>query len=204
MFQRIEVHAVSFPSAVWTLAYSMIRVVLIRHAMPQMEQGIPSADWTLSPEGMGAAAALAAQLTHFAFARIASSPEPKAVGTATAMAQALKLPVEIDDGLAETRRRTVAFLPRAGFDAGIRRLFERPAEIVFGEESADAAHARFAAAIERQEKKATGDIAVVTHGTILSIYAGRAARLADTFAFWKSLKLPDAILLDGGLLTRLA
>jgi 2,3-bisphosphoglycerate-dependent phosphoglycerate mutase len=182
----------------------MTRVVLIHHAMPQMEQGIPSADWTLSPEGMGTATALAAQLTHFAFARVASSPEPKAVGTATAMAQALKLPVEIDDGLAETRRRTVAFLPRAAFDAGIRRLFERPAEIVFGEESADAAHARFAAAIERQEKKATGDIAVVTHGTILSIYAGRAARLVDTFAFWKSLKLPDAILLDGGSLTRLA
>lgn len=172
--------------------------------MPQIEQAVPSADWMLSPEGMSAAAALAAQLTRFAFARIASSPEPKAVGTATAMAQALKLPVEIDDGLAETRRRTVAFPPRGGFDAGIRRLFEQPSEIVFGEESADAAYTRFAAAIERQAKKGAGDIAVVTHGTILSIYAGRTARLADTFAFWKSLKLPDAILLDGGSLTRLA
>ena len=47
------------------------------------------------------------------------------------------------------------------------------------------------------------DIAVVTHGTILSLYASRAAGLADTFAFWKSLKLPDAILLEGNALERL-
>jgi broad specificity phosphatase PhoE len=182
----------------------MTRVVLIRHAMPQMEEGTPSADWKLSPEGIGAATALAAQLTRFRFAGIACSPEPRAVGTATAMAQALKLPVEIDDDLAETQRRTVGFLPREQIEAGIRRLFEQPLEIVFGEESANAAYARFAVAIERQAKKSTGDVAVVTHGTILSIYATRVARHADIYAFWKSLKLPDAILLDGGSLTRLA
>ncbi len=154
----------------------MTRIVLIRHAMPQIAEGVPSADWTLSLEGAAAATALAAQLTRFAFAEIASSAEPKAVGTATAIAQVLKLPVAIDDGFAETQRRTVGFMTRVQIDAGIRRLFEHPSEIVYGEESADAAHARFATALARQLEKGTSDIAVVTHGTILSIYAGRAAR----------------------------
>ncbi|MBL6938742.1 MAG: histidine phosphatase family protein [Alphaproteobacteria bacterium] len=171
--------------------------------MPRIEEGVPAADWTLSPEGVAAAAALAAQLTRFDFRAIASSGEPKAVGTATAIAQALKLPVEIDDDFAETSRRTVGFLTRAQIDSGIRRLFENPSEIVYGEESADAACARFAAAIERQLQKGADDIAVVTHGTILSVYLGRTGAVADVFAFWKSLKLPDAILLDGASVERL-
>jgi broad specificity phosphatase PhoE len=179
----------------------MSRIVLIRHAMPQIEEGVPSADWKLSPEGVAAATTLAAQLTRFALAQIVSSAEPKALGTATAIAKVLKLPVEIDDGFAETQRRTVGFLPREEIDAGIRRLFERPSEIVYGEESADDAYIRFAAAIERQ--RGARDIAVVTHGTILSIYASRVAPLDDVFAFWKSLKLPDAILLDGASIERL-
>jgi len=181
----------------------MTRVVLIRHAMPQMEQGVPAAGWKLSPEGTDAATALAAQLTRFRFAEIASSAEPKAVGTAAAIAQVLKLPVGIDGDFAETQRRTVGWLSREDIDAGIRRLFENPSEVVYGEESADAAYARFAAAIERLSAKGADDIAVVTHGTILSVYVSRVARLPNVFAFWKSLKLPDAVLLDGKSLTRL-
>jgi broad specificity phosphatase PhoE len=179
------------------------RIVLIRHAMPRIEEGIPSANWDLSPEGTVAAAALAAHLTGFAFAAIASSPEPKAVGTALAIAGALKLPVEVDDGLAEQKRSSVGFLPRAQIEAGIRRLFESPSALVFGDETADAAHDRFAAAIARQAAKGARDIAVATHGTILSIYAARHHALPGVFAFWKSLKTPDAILLEGATLTRL-
>jgi 2,3-bisphosphoglycerate-dependent phosphoglycerate mutase len=179
------------------------RIVLIRHAMPRIEEGIPSANWDLSPEGSTAAAALAAHLAGFAFAAIASSPEPKAVGTALAVAAALKLPVEIDNDLAEQKRSSVGFLPRAQIEAGIRRLFENPSTLVFGDETADAAHDRFAAAIARQAAKGARDVAVVTHGTILSIYAARHHALPDVFAFWKSLKIPDAILLDGSELVRL-
>lgn len=181
----------------------MTRLVLIRHAMPQMEEAVPAADWQLSPQGTAAATALAVQLTRFDFTAIASSAAPKAVGTAAAIAQALKLPVEIDDDFAETQRRTVGWLSREQIDAGIRRLFENPSEIVYGEESADTAYTRFAAAIERQQAKGARDIAVVTHGTILSIYASRVGAVEDAFAFWKSLKLPDAILLDGADVTRL-
>lgn len=181
----------------------MTRIVLIRHAMPQMERGVPSADWALAPDGVEAATALAAHLTRFRFAEIAASAEPKAVGTATAIAQVLRLPVAVDDDFAETRRSTVGWLSRAEIDVGIRGLFENPSQIVYGEESADAAYTRFAAALERLLAKGGGDIAVVTHGTILSIYAGRVAAIADAFSFWKSLRLPDAILLDGNALERL-
>jgi len=181
----------------------MTRIVLIRHAMPQIEESVPAADWTLSADGIEAATALAAHLTRFAFTEIASSTEPKAVGTAAAIAQALRLPVTVDDDFAETRRRTVGFLTHEQIDAGIRGLFGRPSQIVYGEESADAAYTRFAAAIERQAAKGASDIAVVTHGTILSVYASRVAPIADVFSFWKSLRLPDAILLNGAVVERL-
>lgn len=181
----------------------MTRIVLIRHAMPQMEEGVPAADWKLSPQGAAAATALAARLTRFAFTAIACSHEPKAVETASAIAQVLELPVAIDEAFAETQRRTVGWLSRAEIDAGVRRLLENPSEIVYGEESADAAYTRFAAAVGRLLENASSDIAVVTHGTVLSVYASRVAPIADVFAFWKSLKLPDAILLEGNSLERL-
>ena len=103
----------------------------------------------------------------------------------------------------KTQRRTVGWLSRAEIDAGVRRLLENPSEVVYGEESADAAYSRFAAAVGRLLENASSDIAVVTHGTVLSVYASRVAPIADVFAFWKSLKLPDAILLEGNSLERL-
>lgn len=117
-----------------------------------------------------------------------SSTEPKARETAELVAPLLGLEVELSDGLRETARRTIPWLERDELERGIRRLFERPDEVVFGEESASAALARFAAAVEDMPESAV----VVSHGTVLSLYA--AAKTArDPYALWQSLDLPDVV-----------
>jgi broad specificity phosphatase PhoE len=171
-------------------------IVLVRHGKPEIEDGVPSADWKLSAQGRDAAAALGERLREFRFAQIASSPEPKAIGTAEAVASRLGLQVAIDEGLAEHARRSVGFLPRKEVEDGIAALFAHPDRLVFGDETADACFARFQQALERQRVEGTDDIIVVTHGTILSIYVSRICGI-DPMPFWRGLALPTAIVLTG-------
>jgi broad specificity phosphatase PhoE len=173
------------------------RIVFIRHGKPKIIEGVPSAQWRLSDEGRSAVAALAEHFRDYDFSAIATSPEPKAVGTAEAIASQLNLPIETDPGLAEHARHSAGYLSRDDLEAGIARLFASTSEPVFGDETADQAFARFAAALERRQAKGARDILVVTHGTILSIYLGRVAGI-DPLPFWRTLPTPAAIVLEDG------
>ena len=149
---------------------------------------MPSEEWRLSEEGRRRCGPLAERLARFEPRTLLASTEPKARETAELMAPALALEVQLSDGLRETARRTVGWLAPEELDGGIRELFERPAEVVFGEESAEQALARFEEAVAGVEEQAV----VVTHGTVLSLYA--AARTGrDPYELWKSLELPDVV-----------
>ena len=176
---------------------SVRRIVLVRHAKPMIEENVPSAQWKLSPEGAKAAARLAERLREFQFSRIDSSPEPKAVGTAQAIAARLGLAMAIDDGLAEHSRKNVGFKTREEIEAGIAALFANPGRLVFGDETADACFERFEAALVRQLATGTGDVIAATHGTILTIYVARALGIA-AMPFWRGLGPPCAIVLTEG------
>ena len=174
------------------------RLVLVRHGKPEIEEGTPSTQWPLSQPGREAASSLATQLSDFKFQSITSSPELKAISTAEAIAQKLGLNVEIDDDLSEHKRHSTSFLPLEDFNAQIARLFESPwSELVFGDETANAALERFTRALDRQYvSSGSGDVLMVTHGTIMSIYV--ASRLSiDPLPFWRSLTTPTAIVISG-------
>jgi broad specificity phosphatase PhoE len=163
-------------------------VLLIRHSAPEIDPARPAEEWPLSEEGRRRCAPLAERVALYRPDRLLSSPEPKALETAALIAPMLGLDVEVDDALRETARRTVGWLDREAFRAGIRALFARPDDVVFGEESAAAALARFAEAVEALE----GRPAVVTHGTVMSLYVGRS-HPDRGFAFWERLGLPAAV-----------
>jgi broad specificity phosphatase PhoE len=174
------------------------RIVLIRHGQSEIERDIPAAQWRLSAAGRNAARSLASSLRDYSFARLSSSPEPKALGTAEAIASELGgLPVDIEAGFAEQARRSAGFLSLGELDAGIARFFNEPTRQVFGEESADQACVRFSAALERALLGAARDIVVVSHGTILSLYVSRVMQL-DPLPFWRTLPMPAAIVLEAG------
>jgi broad specificity phosphatase PhoE len=71
----------------------------------------------------------------------------------------------------------------------------RPAERIFGEESADEAHARFTAALDDVLAAHPWEtVAVVTHGTVLALWVARRAQ-RDAFALWSSLAMPAFVVL---------
>jgi broad specificity phosphatase PhoE len=164
-------------------------LLLVRHSAPILDRALPAEDWVLSDEGRARCVPLAQRLASYAPRTLIASPEPKARETAELIAPVLGLRVVIDARLRETARRTVGWLAREQLEAGIRELFARPSDVVFGEESAAAALARFEAAVRDLPEPAV----VVTHGTILSLYA--AARTdGDAFALWQSLDTPGLVL----------
>jgi 2,3-bisphosphoglycerate-dependent phosphoglycerate mutase len=174
------------------------RLVLVRHGKPEIEEGTPSTQWPLSQSGREAAALLATQLSDFKFQSITSSPELKAISTTETIAQKLGLNVEIDDGLSEHKRHSTDFLPLEDFNAQIARLFESPwNELIFGDETANAALERFTRTLDRQYvSSGSGDVVVVTHGTIMSIYVANRLGI-DPLPFWCSLTTPTAIVISG-------
>jgi 2,3-bisphosphoglycerate-dependent phosphoglycerate mutase len=164
-------------------------LLLVRHSVPAADPSVPSEEWRLSDEGRALCEALAGQVGAYEPQRLISSPEPKALETAELIAPVLGLAVEVEDGLRETARRTVGWLEQNALHEGIRQLFARPDEVVFGEESGSAALARFSRVVERVEEPA----AFVTHGTVMSLYVA-GSDPDGGFAFWKTLGLPDVVL----------
>jgi len=68
--------------------------------------------------------------------------------------------------------------------------------LVFGGESADQAHQRFSQAIARvMERHPDQNVAVVSHGTVMTLFVARAVGL-EPFPFWKRLGLPAFVVLS--------
>ena len=163
-------------------------MLLVRHSAPELDPSAPSEEWRLSEDGRRRCGPLAERLARHEPRVLLASTEPKARETAELLAPTLGLEVQLSDGVRETARRTVGWLAPEEIDRGIRELFERPGEVVFGEESAAAALARFEASIAGLPEPAV----VVTHGTVLSLYA--APRIGrEMYELWGSLELPDVV-----------
>ena len=163
-------------------------MLLVRHSAPELDPSAPSEEWRLSEDGRRRCGALAERLARHEPRVLLASTEPKARETAELLAPALGLEVQLSDGVRETARRTVGWLAPEEIDRGIRELFERPGEVVFGEESAAAALARFEASVAGLPEPAV----VVTHGTVLSLYA--APRIGrEMYELWGSLEFPDVV-----------
>jgi broad specificity phosphatase PhoE len=185
----------------------MRRLILVRHAAPAVQPAIPARDWPLSSEGRLQAERLAARLTSlYAPPVIFSSPERKAVETAGLIACALGLKVERVTDLREHDRTGAGYLSADAFAASIARFFACPEELVFGRESAVQAGARFAAAVRALSARTPDrDILLVTHGTVLTLYAVAVASV-EPLPFWRGLGMPAAVVLslpDHRLLQRL-
>jgi 2,3-bisphosphoglycerate-dependent phosphoglycerate mutase len=169
------------------------RLLLIRHGAPLILRDTPARAWPLSDEGRRACEEFAVRLAAYRVTAIISSAEAKARETAAIFAASLGLTPGEDADLNEHRRDNVSYLSRPDFEAAIRRLFAEPDTLVFGQETATQAYTRFAWAVERAlAARPAGDVALVTHGTVMTLYAERHAGV-EPFAFWQALTMPDLV-----------
>jgi broad specificity phosphatase PhoE len=140
--------------------------------------------------------ALARALAAYGPAVVVTSPEPKAAETAQIVADLLGTPLEIVEDLREHDRRNVPWMKAEDFRAAVGRFFQEPQSLVLGQESADQAYRRFAAAVNAViHRHPTETVAMVTHGTVMTLYVAGAEGL-DPFTFWKSLGMPALAVLS--------
>ncbi|AXG97921.1 histidine phosphatase family protein [Deinococcus wulumuqiensis] len=172
---------------------------LIKHGQPTLVPGVPAHEWLLAPGALDGLPGLVARLDPRP-GLVACSEEPKAKATAQALAAALGVPCRPMLGLHEHLRYSQEVTSPDEFQARFRRFFAEPGQVVVGEESADDAHRRFANAVGAVLKvNPQPSVAIVAHGTVISLLAARANGL-DAFALWDRLKCLDVLTLDADTL----
>lgn len=175
---------------------------LIKHGQPSIVPGVPAHEWELAADALSDLSALTGKLSP-APQLVVCSEEPKAKATAQALASAWGVPLRPMLGLHEQLRYTSPFhADERDFQAEMARFFALPDEVVSGEERADDARLRFTNAVNAvMLANAQDSIAIVAHGTVISLYVARANGL-DPLPLWSALKLLDAVTLDWPTLKR--
>lgn len=138
---------------------------------------------------------MAERLARYAPSRVVASLEPKATETGAIVAERLGVPLSTAEGLHEHDRRTSGFLGSDEFAARIQQLFAHPDSVVFGRESASTALTRFAAAVDRVADEQTGDVVIVSHGTVIALFVAARAHV-DAPDLWARLGLPSYVALE--------
>ena len=172
----------------------MRRLVLVKHSMPEIERDKPASTWRLGDVGRRRAGMLADRLRSFSTDLIWSSREPKSVETADILAATFGVPVRLADGLEEHHREEVPYLPKREFESTVEAFFHHPNQLVLGSETAEQACRRFTASIENVMKTGQKDIIVVTHGTVISLFAASVAKVGP-ISLWHQLSLPSYVVL---------
>jgi broad specificity phosphatase PhoE len=174
-----------------------MQVVLIRHARTASTPATPARLWGLSEEGQRAARALADDEILRSVSLFAASHEPKAIQTAAAMANGRPI-LEIAD-LGELDRSAAGWIQTQAERLDlVRAILDNPDVSIQGCETAAGAQGRFVRALnELTEANQEGGLAVVSHGTVLSLYMAylRGLPKAD-FQEWYRIRLPDLAVVD--------
>ncbi|RMG99687.1 MAG: histidine phosphatase family protein [Chloroflexi bacterium] len=182
----------------WIRCRNMSWLVLVRHSAVAVDTNRPSFTWALSEDGRSRCRTFAPLLSPYTPARFVASTEPKAMETARLLAEFLQCSWETAANLHEHSRRTVSwFAKRTDFEAAVARFFRLPESLVFGEETAVQAQTRFTHAVHSVLASYPNDsLAIVTHGTVLTLFIGQFNPEISLFDFWQMLTLPCAFVLN--------
>jgi probable phosphoglycerate mutase len=158
-----------------------MELLLIRHALPvrvDEVSGSGPADPALSSRGVEQARALAEWLLDERIDALWSSPMRRARETAAPVAEVLRLPVQVHDGLCEFDREATSYIPieelKAAGDPRWNEVPERPEHfqrvVVHAVEEVVAAHP-------------SQRVAVVCHGGVINAYTGHVVGIDEPLWF---------------------
>ncbi len=176
-------------------------LIFVRHSAVQIDQDRSSHEWVLSADGRARCLPLAKSLSQYQPSLFVSSEEQKAIETAQIMSSALGIPQRSAPGLQEHNRAGTPYLnSNRGFRAAITEFFNHPGKLVFGQETAVDAFSRFNQAVFREialhPHNSHANLTFVTHGTVLTLFVCHYNPQLDPIAFWNSLGMPCAVILN--------
>ena len=171
-------------------------LILLKHSLPDVVKDIPAREWHLSEAGRVRAFELVKKLIRYQPEIIISSVEPKALETAEIIAASLELDFQVIEGLHEHDRSGSPYYSNAEFQNLVQEFFDKPNELVFGNESAKSALGRFRRAVDFiLNSYGDKNIAIVTHGTVISLFVAWLTG-SSGYDLWQELGLPSFVVLD--------
>lgn len=172
-------------------------LVLVRHGPTVPQSGVRSAQWLLASNARALSAELAALLAErYPVDVVVTSHEPKAVGTGRALAAGLGARMLVGADLEEHHRDRTVLMPEADWHRTIKRFFENPSVLLFGQETGDEARRRFERGLRAAQAEQTGKrLAVVSHATVITLLLAERNDLAP-FEFWRTLRMPEALVVE--------
>ena len=173
-------------------------LMLIRHSAVLFDPDTPSHEWELSAEGRERCLKFTLKIAPFQPTHFITSQEDKAVETGAILGKALNISTQTAPNLHEQDRSNEPFLNnQKKFNESVAHFFSSPEELVFGRETAVQAKNRIIIAISQLLKQyPTDHLAIVTHGTVLTLFVSHYNPHLDPVFFWSKLKLPCAVLLE--------
>lgn len=174
----------------------MRALVLVKHAMPEIDPATAPSSWSLNDTGREQSRRLADILAPLAPAALFSSPEPKAFQTAELLASRFTGHVSVEHDLREQERSALGWLETAAFERSVLDSFARPNDRIHGMEPADHARRRFTRTVEDLIGHESSDtLIVVSHGTVISLFAAPLLGI-PTADLWQRLGLPSYVVLS--------
>jgi len=171
-------------------------LILVKHSSPEIIENFPAREWQLSDEGRDRAQKLVDKLKKYQLNAVFSSDEPKARQTAEIIGRALELENHVLAGLHEQDRTEVLFSSHEEFQKKVKSVFERPDELVFGNETANQALDRFHKSVDQVLDVSNAEnTLIVAHGTVISLYVSRLTGI-NGYSIWQELGLPSFVVLD--------
>lgn len=98
--------------------------------------------------------------------------------------------------LEEHHRDRTVLMPEADWHRTIKRFFENPSVLLFGQETGDEARRRFERGLRAAQAEQAGKrLAVVSHATVITLLLAERNDLAP-FEFWRTLRMPEALVVE--------
>lgn len=170
-----------------------MRLHLVRHGRPLVTEGEPNASWPLAPEAAEGLAALRTSGRIPADAVWYSSPEPKALGTAEALASGK---VTVVEDLREMERPAGPWLGGKEWHANVSRsMLSLDVPALPGWETGRAVTERIVAAV--RALPVAGDVALAGHGTAFTLLVAALTGAPPDLDGWRRMALPDHLAMDG-------
>jgi broad specificity phosphatase PhoE len=145
-----------------------VQLLLVRHALPLRSEAGQGSDPDLSAEGVEQAKRLPDALKRFPITRLISSPQRRALQTGQPVADALGLPIEVDERLAEYDYGLSHYTPiEQASEEDLKRLMSGQLP---GDVDQDAFIARVRAGVDDVVAAAGHDetVAVFSHGGVVN------------------------------------
>jgi len=179
------------------MAAPMAYLYLIRHPATQPDPSIPASQWWLSKAGRDEVHALLGLPIWKHISTVYTSTQPKAAVVGELVNLTFQIPFMALDALDEARRDR--WLDAEAFDAAQRAFFAHPQiPPVRGWESASGAALRFIAALDHllMVHKPGDSLALVSHATILTLYAAHLREVAPTIEQWRRVSFASIMTVE--------